>query len=153
MEKSITKNLANSDSIIKNKKQNHKLSVCEVMKDNVCDVITKLESDMPIVFQGYSDLYSKYLHSQRDFFGVCHLAEKQYFDKFEVEPNVLKALDNYFKSLSSVSKYQIDIFQGFLKYYFKMRLSFIDSSEKYVHSMMDLYAKILSQFVQKSNTD
>lgn len=152
MEKSITKNLDNSDSMIKSEKQNQKLSVCGVMKDNVCDVITKLESDMPIVFQGCSDLYSKYLHSQRDFFGVCHLAEKQYFDKFEIEPNVLNALNNYFKSIGSVSKYQIDIFQDFLKYYFKMRVSFIDSSDKYVHSMMSLYAKTLSQFVQKSNT-
>lgn len=149
VEKSNAENLTESDKITKNGKQVEKLSVCSVMKDNVCDIITKLESEMPMIFQGYSDLYSKYLQSQRDLFGVCHLAEKQYFDKFEMDPNVLKAFDDYFKSINNVSKYQIDVFQDALKYYFKTNLSSADSSDKYIHSMMNLYAKTLSQYTQK----
>jgi len=151
VEKSNIKILVESHNITKSGTQDDKLSVCGVMKDNVCDIITKLESEMPMIFQGYSDLYSKYLHSQRDLFGVCHLAEKQYFDKFEINPDVLKAFDDYFKSINIVSKYQIDMFQGFLKYYFSSRLAFLDSSDKYVHSMMNLYAQTLSQFAQYSN--
>jgi len=149
VEKSNAENLTESDEITKNGKQVQKLSVCSVMKDNVCNIITKLESEMPMIFQGYSDLYSKYLQSQRDLFGVCYLAEKQYFDKFEMDPNVLKTFDDYFKSINNVSKYQIDVFQDALKYYFKTHLSSADSSDKYIHSMMNLYAKTLSQYTQK----
>jgi len=147
VEKLNAANLIRSDEKTKNKK----LSVCGVMKDNVCDIITKLESEMPMIFQGYSDVYSNYLHSQRDFFGVCNIAEKQYFDKFEIDPKVLKAFDDYFKSINNVSKYQIDVFQDFLKYYFKTHFSLSNSSDKYIHSMMNLYAKTLSQYIQKLN--
>jgi len=147
VEKSNAENLIKSDE----KTKNEKLSVCSVMKDNVCEIITKLESETPMIFQVYSDVYSNYLHSQRDLFGVCHIAEKQYFDKFEIDPKVLKAFDDYFKSINNVSKYQIDIFQDFLKYYFKTHLSLSDSSDKYIHSMMNLYAKTLSQYTQKLN--
>ena len=142
-------NLTKPTQIIESEKKVQKLSVCGVIKNNASEIIQKLELEMPIVFQGYSDLYSRYLHSIKDIFGVCHIAEKQYFDKFEVDQNTLKAFDDYFKSINDVSKYQIDLFQNFLKYYFQNRLSFVDSSDKYFHSMMNIYAKTLSQFIQR----
>lgn len=85
--KDNNKNSTQSSVIVKDRT---KKSVCGVMKDNTLDIIQKLESEMPSFFQEYSDLYTRYLHSIQDVFGTCSLAEKQYFDKLEVDQNIAK---------------------------------------------------------------
>jgi len=72
------------------------------MKDNTINITQKLEFEMPSPFQSYADLYTRYLHSMQDIFGNCNLAEKQYFDKMDVDQNMLKAYDDYLKSIASV---------------------------------------------------
>ena len=44
-------------------------------------MIKETEAKMPIFFQSYSDLYTKYLHLLDDIFGTCYIAEKEFFDK------------------------------------------------------------------------
>jgi len=141
-------NLVNSDQAIENQNNIQKISPCGIMSDNTSEIIQKLESEMPLFFQGYSDLYSKYLHSIKDIFGVCHLAEKQYFDKFNIDQGILKQFNSYCKSITNTSKSQIDLSRDFLKYYFEFQLSLVDSSDKYFHNLMNNYAKILSQFIK-----
>ena len=141
-------NLVNSYQAIENQKNIQKISPCGIMSDNTSEIIQKLESEMPLFFQGYSDLYSKYLHSIKDIFGVCHLAEKQYFDKFNIDQGILKQFNSYCKSITNTSKSQIDLSRDFLKYYFEFQLSLVDSSDKYFHNLMNNYAKILSQFIK-----
>jgi len=141
-------NLVNSNQTIENQNNIQKISPCGIMSDNTSEIIQKLESEMPLFFQGYSDLYSKYLHSIKDIFGVCHLAEKQYFDKFNIDQDILKQFNSYCKSITNTSKSQIDLSRDFLKYYFEFQLSLVDSSDKYFHNLMNNYAKILSQFIK-----
>jgi len=124
-------------------------SVCGVMKDNTIDVIQKLEYEMPSLFQGYADLYARYLHSIQDVFGSCSLAEKQYFDKMGVDQNMLKAYDDYLKSVTTVMESQIDLSTDFVKRYIQFRLSSIDSWDKYTHTCIDMYAKFLAEYIQR----
>ena len=42
-------------------KQEEELSICDIMKEDTSEVIKKMESKMPSLFQNYSDLYTKYL--------------------------------------------------------------------------------------------
>lgn len=144
------KNSTDSKQIVESSK-NPKVSMCGIMKDNTSEIIQKLELEMPVFFQGYSDLYSKYLHSFKDVFGACHIAEKQYFDKLEIDPEILKKFDEYFKSITNSSKTQIDLYRDFLKSYFDTQSAIVASSDNYTHVMMDSYAKMLSQFIPKSN--
>jgi len=148
MRKSNMENSANSNQLIENQNIMQKISPCGVISDNTSEIIQKLESEMPLFFQDYSDLYSKYLHSIKDIFGVCHLAEKQYFDKLDVNQDVLKQFNDYFKSITNTSKSQIDLSRDFLKYYFYFQLSLVDSSDKYTHTLMNGYAKMLSKFIK-----
>jgi len=141
-------NLENSNQAIENQNNIQKISPCGIMSDNTSEIIQKLELEMPLFFQGYSDLYSKYLHSIKDIFGVCHLAEKQYFDKLDIDQGILKQFNSYCKSITNASKSQIDLSQDFLKYYFDFRISLVDSSDKYFHTLMNNYAKMLSQFMK-----
>jgi len=147
MEKSTSKN-QNPSLVVKNQVTSNK-SVCGVMKDNTTDVIQKLESEMPFLFQGYADLYARYLHSIQDVFGSCSLAEKQYFDKMGVDQNMLKAYDDYLKSVTTVMESQIDLSTDFVKRYIQFRLSSIDSWDKYTHTCIDMYAKFLAEYIQR----
>lgn len=134
---------------IENNNKNREISICEIMKNNTSDIIQKLEVEIPILFQNYSDLYSRYLHSIQDLFGVCHLAEKQYFDKMYVDQKVLKSFDEHWKFMTNIAELQIGVSTDFLKSYVQFRLSIIDSWDKYTHTAMNTYAKMLSKFIQE----
>ncbi len=133
------------------KKSNNqvKISICDVMKDNTSKRIKKLESQIPSYFQEYSDLYTEYLHMFDDLFSTCYIAEKDFFDKLGFDQETLKTFDNYSKTLTNFYSSQIDMSTNFLRAYVKMRISAIKSSDKYLHLMMDSYAKMLSQFNSK----
>jgi len=133
------------------KKSNNqvKISICDVMKDNTSKRIKKLESQIPSYFQEYSDLYTEYLHMFDDLFGTCYIAEKDFFDKLGFDQETLKTFDNYSKTLTNFYSSQIDMSTNFLRAYVKIRISAIKSYDKYLHLMMDSYAKTLSQFNSK----
>mgnify|MGYP001431384338 FL=1 len=141
--------ISKETEIIEINKEVQKISICEIMKNNTSDIIQKLEVELPILFQNYSDLYSRYLHSIKDLFGVCHIAEKQYFDKMQVDQDVLKAFDDYLKFIAHIIESQIGTSTEFLKSNVQFRLALVDSWDQYTHIMMNTYAKMFSQFVQK----
>jgi len=148
METAIIKN-QNKPSVIVKDKRNTKKTVCGVMKDNAIDVIQKIEYEMPSIFQNYSDLYTRYLHSIQDIFGTCSLAEKHYFDKMDIDQNVLKMYDDYLKSVANIVKSQIDLSTDFVHRYTQFRLSSIDSWDKYAHTCIDMYTKFFAEYLQR----
>lgn len=123
-----------------------KISVCDVMKDNTSKVIKKMESQIPSYVQAYSDIYAEYLHTFDDLFGTCYISEKQFFDNLGFDQEVLKTFDYYSKTLAYFYSSQIDMSTNYLRTYVKMRISAIKSYDRYLHVMMDSYAKSLSQF-------
>lgn len=122
------------------------VSVCDLMKNNTSKIIKKMESQIPSYTQLYSDLYTEYLHSIDDIFGTCYVSEKEFFDKFGFDQKTLKTFDNYSNLLTNFYASQIDIASNFLRTYVQMRISAIKSYDKYVHIMIDSYAKMLSQY-------
>ena len=76
----------------KHDQQEEKLSICDIMKEDTSDVIKKMESKMPSMFQSYSDMYTKYLHTLDDVFGTCHIAEKEFFDKLNIDQGILRQI-------------------------------------------------------------
>lgn len=133
-----------------NKEFNHtkhnKISICDVMKNNTSSVIKKMETQIPLYVQNYSDLYSESLHMYDDLFGTCYIAEKEFFDKLRFDQNTLKTFDNSSKTLANFYSSQIDMSTNYLNAYVKMRISAIQSYDRYLHMVMDFYAKSLSQF-------
>ena len=123
-----------------------KISVCDVMKKNTSSIIKKMEFQVPSYLQQYTDLYTAYLHSFDQIFGTCYIAEKEFFDKLEIDQNTLKSFDSFSKTFSDVIASQIDTSTESLNAYVKMRISAIDSFDRYTQVMMRIYANILSQF-------
>ena len=115
------------------------------MKDNTSEIIQKLESEIPPIFQEYSDLYSRYLHSIQDFLVTCGLTEKQYFDKIEVDQKTLNIYDDYLKSVTKIFESQIGLSTNFVRTYIQFRINLIDSWDKYTHTCVNMYAKLFSE--------
>ncbi len=122
------------------------VSVCDVMKSNTSTIINKMESQIPTYFQMHSDVYTEYLHTMDDLFGTCFIAEKEFFEKLNLDQNTLKLFDSYWKNITKMYSSQIDMYTNFLRVYSQMRISGIKLFDDYMHVMMESYAKMLSQY-------
>jgi len=125
---------------------NKEYSICDIMKGNTSAIIQKMESQIPVNFQIYSDMYKEYLHMIDDLFGTCYLSEKEFFDKMNIDDRILKIMDSYGKTYTEIYSSQIENYSSFLKEYSKMRTSGMKSYDKFAHVMMDSYAKMISDF-------
>ena len=134
------------DAKPKDKQQEEKLSICDIMKEDTSEIIKKMESKMPSVFQSYSDMYTKYLHTLDDIFGTCYIAEKEFFDKLNIDQGVLRQIKQNSELMRKNYVENIDRSAKFFDEYVKMRVKAIESFDNYVHMMMDSYAKMLSQY-------
>ena len=123
-----------------------KISVCDLMKNNTSSIIKKMEFQVPSYLQQYTDLYTAYLHSFDQIFGTCYIAEKELFDKLEIDQNTLKSFESLSKTFRDVIASQIDTSTQFLNTYVRMRISTIDSFDRYAQVMMRVYSNMLSQF-------
>ena len=129
----------------KNEIEEEEISFCDIMKEDTSKMIKEMESKMPIFFQSYSDLYTKYLYLLDDIFCTCYIAEKEFFDKLNIDQGILKQIkknseivrNNYIQNINTSSK--------FFNEYIKMKTSAIESFDKYFQVMMESYAKTLSQ--------
>ena len=130
----------------KHDQQEEKLSICDVMKEDTSEVIKKMESKMPSMFQSYSDMYVKYLHTLDDVFGTCYIAEKEFFDKLNIDQGILRQIKQNSESMRKNNIESIDMATKFFDEYVKMHNSAINSFDNYAHTMMESYAKALSQF-------
>ncbi|PJC49877.1 MAG: hypothetical protein CO032_07690 [Nitrosopumilales archaeon CG_4_9_14_0_2_um_filter_34_16] len=134
------------------KHEEKKLSICDIMKEDTSEVIKKLESQTPSLFQNYSNLYTAYLHMFDDLFGTCYISEKEFFDKLNIDPGILKQIKENSESIKNNYLESIDMNTKYLDAYIKMRISVIKSFDNYAHVMMESYGKFLSQFDKFSSS-
>jgi len=144
-DENVTKNSHTKKSVAKPTEQD-KISVCDVMKSKTSSVIRKMESQIPSYVQEYSDLYAEYLHTIDDLFGTCYISEKEFFDKLNIDQNTLKVFDNFWSFWEKTATSQIETSTNFMRANIQMRVSAIKSYDKYAHTIMDSYSKMLSQY-------
>ena len=135
--------IKNTDS--KQETQEEKLSVCEIMKDDTSEVFRKMESQVPILFQNGSNLYTQYLHMLDDIFGTGYIAEKKFFDRLDIDQDILKQIKNNSESIKNMYMQNIEMSSKLFDQYVKMRINTIKSFDNYTHVMMNAYANFLSQ--------
>lgn len=127
-------------------KEEGTISLCDLMKEDTSEIVRKMESLMPSLFQNYSNLYAEYLHMYDDIFGTCYIAEKEFFDKLNIDQGILRQIKENSKSIKKNYLENVDMIAKFFDEYVKMRISAIKSFDNYVHVMMNSYVKMLSQF-------
>jgi hypothetical protein len=126
---------------------NNSISVCDIFKENTSKVIKKLEMQIPSHFQIYSDMYKEYLHVIDDIFGTCILSEKEFFDKIEIDKNLMKNIETYTNYFTGIRINQIENYDNYLKWYAQMRILGMKSYDQFVHTMMNSYSKTLANFM------
>ena len=126
--------------------QEEKLSICDIMKEDTSEIIRKIESKMPTMFQSYSDMYTKYLHTLDDIFGTCYIAEKEFFDKLNIDQGILRQIKENSESMKKNYIETIDMATKLFDEQVKMNMETTKSFDNYAHVMMESYAKMLSQF-------
>ena len=127
-------------------KIDNEVSVCDIMKNNTSEVIKKIESQAPLLLQKYSDLYVMYLHTIDDMFGTCYISEKEFFDKLKLDQRILKEAEKFSNALTAIYLDQIELSSKYLEANIQMRVSVLKTYDNFMHTMMDSYAKTLSQF-------
>ncbi len=110
------------------------------------EIIKKLETQIPSSVQQYSDLYTTYLHTIDDIFGTCYIAEKELYDKLNLDQGVLKEFQEFSNVLTKTYLDQIEISSKYVEAYVQIRKSSLKTYDNFMHVVMDSYAKTLSQF-------
>ena len=123
-----------------------KISVCDIMKNNTSKVIKKVEAQIPSSVQQYSDLYTTYLHTIDDIFGTCYIAEKEFFDKLNLDQGVLREFQEFSNVFTKMYLDQIEMSAKYIETYVQIRKSSLKTYDDFMHVVMDSYAKTLSQF-------
>ncbi len=144
-------NKMSQKQITKNKTE-AKISVCDIMKNNTSEVIKKLEAQIPSSVQQYSDLYTTYLHTIDDIFGTCYIAEKELFDKLNLDQGVLREFLGFSNVLTKTYLDQIEMSAKYVEAYIQIPKSSLEAYDNFMHIMMDSYAKTLSQFNKFSDS-
>ena len=116
------------------------------MKDDTSEVFRKIESQIPLLFQNYSNLYTRYPHMLDYVFGTCYIAENGLFDRLNIDQGILKQVKENSKSLKNNHIQDIEMLSAYFDKYIKMRIDVIKSFDNSTHVMMDFYAKMFSQF-------
>jgi len=123
-----------------------KISVCEIFKEDTSEIIRKIESQTPSLFQNYSNLYTAYLRMFDNLFGTCFISEKKFFDKLNLDQSFQKQIKSNSEAVKKVCLENIDNNTKFIDQYTKMRISSIQSFDRYVHVLLESYSNHLSQF-------
>ena len=138
--------MSKTQSIPKNTQETseEKISICDLTKNNTSEILQKVEYQIPLYLQGYTDLFTKYIHSFNTVFGACRISEKQFFDKMGIDHTVMKEMVNYWDFIKSLTIIQIETYSKFIQDYMDFRLSTMDSIDKSVSSALEHYSKAMA---------
>ena len=135
--------MSKSESIEKETVQNNTSdSVSQITKDSIHKITAKLESQLPVKTQQFSEIYTAYLHAMNNTFDSCITCEKELMDKLGVDKAVLQAFVEFSKSQTNSVLQQMDFYAQWRTYSNDMQLSAIKSWDTFMQTMMDANLKI-----------
>ena len=107
-------------------------SVSEVMEKHTMEIMKKLESRIPLQIKSYSDFSREYMKLLEEIFDINYAMENKMFGNFGMDEKSIKLLDNYLEIGSKFYMSQIDMSNEFFKGYLNMRLSVMESYNKFL---------------------
>lgn len=133
--------------------EKEKISICDLTKTNTSEILQKIEYQIPLYLQGYTDLFTKYVHSFNTVSGACRISEKQFFDKLGIDHTVMKEVANYWDFVKSLAIIQIETYSKFAQDYMDFRLSTLDSIDKSISSALNHYSKAVADLGKNKIVD
>ena len=120
-------------------------SVSEVMEKHTMQIMKKLETRIPLQVKSFSDFSREYMKILEEIFDIDYALENKMFGNFGMDEKSIKSLDNYMQIGSGFYMSQIDMSNEFFKGYLNMRLSVMESYNRFL--------KEFSTNVGNNNTD
>ena len=130
----------------KKSKETESDSISQILKNNTHKFTKKLESQLPLKMQQFSELYTAYLHSVNNTFDSCITCEKELFEKLDMDKGLIKAFGKYTKVCTDSTLQQMDYYAQFRKYSTDAQLSAMKSWDNFMTSMIGYNLKIFDQF-------
>ena len=121
-------------------------SISQILKNNTHKFTKKLESQLPLKMQQFSEIYTAYLHSVNNTFDSCITCEKELFEKLDMDKGLIKAFGKYTKVCTDSTLQQMDYYAQFRKYSTDAQLSAMKSWDNFMTSMIGYNLKIFDQF-------
>ena len=142
------KGIVEKNNQIENKKSEETEldSISEILKNNTHKFTKKLESQLPLKMQQFSELYTAYLYSVNNTFDSCITCEKELFEKLVMDKGLIKAFGEYTKVHTDTMLQQMDYYAQFRKYSTDTQLSTMKSWNSFMTSMMEYNFKVFDQF-------
>ena len=139
--------MSESDTVKKETIENTETeSISQIMKNNTHTITKKLESQLPLKIQQFSELYTAYLHSMNNTFDSCITYEKEMIDQLGVDKGILKAFREYTKVQTDAMLQQMNYYAQFRKYSTDTQLSAVKSWDNFMTSMIGYNLKMFDQF-------
>ncbi|MGH1565914.1 MAG: hypothetical protein ACRBB5_00445 [Nitrosopumilus sp.] len=107
-------------------------SVSETLEKHTMEVIKKLETRIPLQIKSFSDFSREYMKLLEEIYDIDYTLENKIFGNFGMDEKSIKILDNYLDVGSKFYMSQIDISNEFFKGYLSMRLSMMESYNKFL---------------------
>jgi len=141
-------NIMSTSNVVKKEiVENTKIdSVSQILKNNTHEITKKLESQLPLKMQQFSELYTAYLHSMNNTFDSCITCEKELFEQIGVDKRIVKAFGEYTKIHTNYMLQQMDYYVQFKKYSTDVQLSAVKSWDDLIASMVSYNLKMFEQF-------
>ena len=148
-----TSDVAKKETIVNNNqienkksKETESDSISQILKNNTHKFTKKLESQLPLKMQQFSEIYTAYLHSVNNTFDSCITCEKELFEKLDMDKGLIKAFGKYTKVCTDSTLQQMDYYAQFRKYSTDAQLSAMKSWDNFMTSMIGYNLKIFDQF-------
>ena len=119
-------------------------SVCDIWKDNVHKVITKMEYQTPIYLQAYSQMHSEFLHSIDNSFGTCYIWQKRYFDRMGFDQKVINAYEKLCDSRTNNIVKWMDMYANYKKAQADLFVDYMKIGNNCLRWWTDMFGKTMS---------
>lgn len=126
-------------------------SVCDIWKDNVHKLVTKLEFQTPIYLQAYSNVHTEFLHCVDNLFGTCYIWQKQYFDRLGIDQKIINAYGKLCESGIANTTEFMDLYANYKKFQADMTIEAMKIGNNYLHWWIDMYGKAISFWSSQIN--
>lgn len=119
-------------------------SVCDIWKDSVHKVITKMEYQTPIYMQAYSQMHSEFLHSIDNSFGTCYIWQKRYFDRMGFDQKSINAYEKLCDSATSGAIEWMDVYANYKKFESDLAIEYMKIGNSCLRWWVDMFGKTMS---------
>jgi len=101
------------------------------------EIMKKLEGHIPLHIKSFSDFSREYMKLLEQTFKINCSIESKVFGNMGIGEKSIKLLDDYLAGSSKFYTQQIDMASEFFKGYLNMRLSMMESYNKFVQDFSD----------------